>query len=443
MKPLFVCLLFIIETALFAQTSITFTSDKSTFTSGQEFQINYTSNPVLGAKAWVGLFNGEEPKGSAKNYTTYQYVYSEPSKTLSFKAPIERGNYQLRVFANDPGEFITSLSFTVEDISQEDVVFTFNQEDIKPSKPFAVAIDYDKKISFNPKAWLGIFPGNSDKSLATGFLSYIYLYNTKENIFTLNAPNEPGNYELRFYSADPGSLIKTIPIRVGELDLPGLAFSLNKAEFGPEEDLIVTYIGHKDLTNKSWFGIFKADAKPGKYEDYLSYNYLRDLEKGSLNFKTPSEKGDYQIRLFFANEGPMLLTSIPFSVSSSLDKSFIETQIEKEGKISLYGIYFDVDKSEVKAASFPLVEEISKILKGNPELKIRIEGHTDSSGEDSYNQGLSEKRSRAIMQLLITKFSVNSNQLEAAGFGESRPIGNNNTSEGRAQNRRVELVKIQ
>ncbi len=75
-------------------------------------------------------------------------------------------------------------------------------------------------------------------------------------------------------------------------------------------------------------------------------------------------------------------------------------------------------------------------------LKIRIEGHTDSEGELSYNQDLSEKRSKAISDLLISNYKVSSAQLESQGYGETKPVGDNSTAEGRAKNRRVELVKI-
>lgn len=84
--------------------------------------------------------------------------------------------------------------------------------------------------------------------------------------------------------------------------------------------------------------------------------------------------------------------------------------------------------------------EISKMLQASPALKLAVEGHTDNAGSPAHNQALSEARAREVVRL-ITSQNIAAARLQAAGFGQSRPLADNATEEGRAKNRRVELVK--
>ncbi|GEM_PF-1802550 len=104
-------------------------------------------------------------------------------------------------------------------------------------------------------------------------------------------------------------------------------------------------------------------------------------------------------------------------------------------------IYFETGKAIIRPESFPVLDEIAQVLKDNPGLRIRIEGHTDSVGPASYNLRLSQKRANAVRNYLISK-GIDPSRLEAVGYGESRPIAPNTTPEGRAKNRRVEFVII-
>ena len=112
-----------------------------------------------------------------------------------------------------------------------------------------------------------------------------------------------------------------------------------------------------------------------------------------------------------------------------------------EGKFITYGITFDVGKSTIKPESMGEINRIVKLMTDNPELKFSVEGHTDSTGNTASNQTLSEERSRAIVSKL-TELGISANRLTSAGKGQSTPIADNSTDEGRAKNRRVEFVKI-
>jgi OOP family OmpA-OmpF porin len=115
--------------------------------------------------------------------------------------------------------------------------------------------------------------------------------------------------------------------------------------------------------------------------------------------------------------------------------------IGSTGHVALYGIYFDFNKSDVKPESDPTLQEISKLLSNNPNLKIFIVGHTDNVGGVDYNMKLSQARAEAVMKALTTKYKVNPQRLKAYGVGQMAPVASNKTEDGRAKNRRVELVE--
>lgn len=116
-------------------------------------------------------------------------------------------------------------------------------------------------------------------------------------------------------------------------------------------------------------------------------------------------------------------------------------RIMAEGKFVTRGILFDVNRSTIKGESMGTINEIVKMMKEHPDLNFRIEGHTDSDGEDSFNQKLSQERAAAVKKALV-ELGINNSRLETKGHGESKPIDNNSTPEGKANNRRVEFIKL-
>jgi len=114
----------------------------------------------------------------------------------------------------------------------------------------------------------------------------------------------------------------------------------------------------------------------------------------------------------------------------------IAEELKNKGFVDIYGIYFDFGSAKLKAESTPVLERIVKYLKDNPAVKLAIEGHTDSVGDAKKNQVLSEDRAKAVVAALVGQ-GVNPAALNAVGFGASKPVGDNKTVTGRAQNRRV------
>lgn len=113
--------------------------------------------------------------------------------------------------------------------------------------------------------------------------------------------------------------------------------------------------------------------------------------------------------------------------------------IDKEGFIAL-DIHFDTGKAEILAESRPIIDEIVSLLKKRPSLRVGVEGHTDNTGTPVGNKTLSEARAKSVVAAIVAA-GINSNRLQAAGYGQERPIADNRTEEGRAKNRRVEIVK--
>jgi len=116
-------------------------------------------------------------------------------------------------------------------------------------------------------------------------------------------------------------------------------------------------------------------------------------------------------------------------------------RLASEGKIITYGITFDVGKSTIKPESMTEISRIAKLMQENADVKFSVEGHTDNTGNAASNQTLSEARSKAVMDKLV-EMGIASDRLKAAGKGQTAPIADNSSDEGRAKNRRVEFVKI-
>lgn len=118
----------------------------------------------------------------------------------------------------------------------------------------------------------------------------------------------------------------------------------------------------------------------------------------------------------------------------------MRSNLETKGSINLYGIQFDFDKDNVKGESKPTLDEIGKLLNDKPSLKLKIVGHTDNKGTADYNLALSSRRAANVSAALVGGYGIDPARLSSEGAGLSKPIASNETEEGRAKNRRVELV---
>ncbi|MEI5681455.1 MULTISPECIES: OmpA family protein [unclassified Mesorhizobium] len=116
--------------------------------------------------------------------------------------------------------------------------------------------------------------------------------------------------------------------------------------------------------------------------------------------------------------------------------------LSEKGSISLYGILFDTDKTDIKPESEPTLKEIAALLKNEPNISVIVVGHTDNQGAFDYNLDLSSRRANAVKDELAAKYGIEAARLTAAGAGMMAPVASNDDEAGRAKNRRVVLVKL-
>lgn len=134
--------------------------------------------------------------------------------------------------------------------------------------------------------------------------------------------------------------------------------------------------------------------------------------------------------------------------TSGMDSGMVEVNaealaagLEAEGKVTLQGIYFDTGKDILKPESDAALAQVATLLRAQPTLRLRVVGHTDSQGNASANTTLSQKRAQRVRDALVQRHGIAAARLTAQGAGSLSPVASNATEEGRAQNRRVELVK--
>jgi len=183
----------------------------------------------------------------------------------------------------------------------------------------------------------------------------------------------------------------------------------------------------------------------------LAFNDMRhrspvydDDQMGSYVLRTPEKEIWFEAYVGQNREETYFLTVVEKQTleikAALLPAEEMKRELDVRGHVALY-INFDFDKADIRPESQPIIDEIVKLLKNNPGLNLTVEGHTDNIGAPDYNRRLSDARARSVAAALTARAIVDS-RLKAVGHGQDKPIADNNAEEGRAKNRRVELVKM-
>lgn len=156
-----------------------------------------------------------------------------------------------------------------------------------------------------------------------------------------------------------------------------------------------------------------------------------------------AHKGDLWVTIEAASHFYTLteITSTAPEYDSIIDAPSMLDALEKTGKAPLYGVTFLPGRADIAPESIITLREIIALLQDNPDLRLRIEGHTDSTGAKAANQILSVKRAQAIVDYLVNR-GLKRTRFEVAGLGDTVPVADNSTEEGRKRNRRIQLVKL-
>lgn len=173
-------------------------------------------------------------------------------------------------------------------------------------------------------------------------------------------------------------------------------------------------------------GIHYVAAKLARQEGDVYVSLLVDDQGGN---------GRPNVELYVIEVKPMESGLI------TVDAASLANDINRTGHASVYGIYFDTGKADVKPESEATLKEIAKLLQQDAKLKLYVVGHTDNVGTLASNMDLSRRRANAVTQVLTTKYGVAAARLSAQGDGPTAPVASNDSEDGRAKNRRVELVK--
>jgi len=167
--------------------------------------------------------------------------------------------------------------------------------------------------------------------------------------------------------------------------------------------------------------------------------YINETRVANVPNATFGRAKMLQFHVWAEEDEPLMLTNFRIAAGG---KKILYDALMADGRVATQGIYFDSGSDRLRPESTPTLKEIGTMLKEHADLKLLIEGHTDNVGEDASNQTLSDKRAAAVKAYLVSTYQIDAARLQTKGFGETKPVGSNDTPEGRQNNRRVELVKL-
>jgi len=191
-------------------------------------------------------------------------------------------------------------------------------------------------------------------------------------------------------------------------------------------------------------------GQPGKWQGFFVNSQVWG-SKDSQRVMTVHKKikgQDVYVVLLVGNQGRRITIGVDVIEVTEMENNLIdidlnnlEKKLESEGKITLYGIKFEVDKANLLETSKKSINVLAEILLKNKIMQIYVVGHSDDSGSPEHNLSLSRKRAQSVVQELSEKYKIDKNRMSAFGAGPYAPVGNNADDDGRTLNRRVEIIK--
>lgn len=352
----------------------------------------------------------EQPKTNLKAYSKFDFVAGE--KVLGFEDFNETsvGDFPLGWNTNASGEIVT-----IGDSPQKWLFMSqdgFFQPDFVKDMPENFTLEFDIFTRYR-----------SSNIVAYNF--YIYATNNPKRdfpesyvtdaLFFFNwlACNETANYEV---------------YEKGEI--------INK-----NENLVVKNFICKNESTEPSKVRFSIWRQKNRLRIYVDENKIVDIPQAFIpNVKYNAFKlGSKYMNFSEAdNKDEFMVSNIRYAVGAPDTRNKLLT----EGKLVTRGILFDVNSDKIKPESYGVLKEIGTVLKENPAVKVKIIGHTDADGDDAKNLDLSKRRAASVKNALSAEFGIEAARMETDGKGETQPSDPNTTPQGKANNRRVEFVKL-
>ena len=250
---------------------------------------------------------------------------------------------------------------------------------------------------------------------------------------------------------EPAKDHPSVPRFPGMIMSSGNSTDFNGIDFqiGPENKM-------KRLEGKSWefeYTLKEGARHPSALEIVRNYLTQFTARGGKMIYQSADSTeatmmmplGSGERWLHLQTNGDSIIMAIietaPMTQKVEFSADEMAAQAAATGKIVLHGILFDTGKTDITAASVPVLDEVAAMMKTNPTMKFRIDGHTDNVGAKAANLALSKGRAAAVKAALVSR-GVDTARLTSDGLGDTKPVADNATEEGRQQNRRVELVKL-
>ncbi len=325
-----------------------------------------------------------------KTYSKYDFVPGEKVIFYDDFSDVALGEFPLKWNTTASGEIVkTNLSDGNWFKMMDD--YSFYAPDIKTTFPENFTIEFDVIYKGDIDWWIDFYTNNSDY-ISNGYYP------------------EDGGFSLTFVESE---------ILVGNYD--------NNVEEGLHE------VGKGECKEIASQKIMRYSiwGQKQRLRVYLNEDKIIDIPRAIFRKYNPN-----YLRIGSINE--MLISNFRFAVGSPDTRNRLLT----EGVFVTRGITFNSGSDIIKPESHGVLKEIASILNENKNLRIKIIGHTDSDGSDESNMVLSKKRATAVKNSLENQFNISQSRLEVDGKGESVPVSPNSNSEGKANNRRVEFIKI-
>ena len=201
-----------------------------------------------------------------------------------------------------------------------------------------------------------------------------------------------------------------------------------------EEAECGNWFGHTYLTSLEP-KVYQGEVVDEDGERFLAAHRSGSREHWVALFVYPALVKDFHIARLRIVEAETMAEGLV-----TVDAAAMASEIDRSGHVALYGIHFAINSSTLEPASEATLAEIARLLANEPALRIYVVGHTDNTGTFEHNRTLSEQRARAVVQALESRHGVAAGRLQAIGVGPVAPVASNESEEGRAENRRVEIV---